>query len=373
MTSSHQTSAYEDLLTPPPKRAGGIKADYWAAGLVLGAGCLLVAIVPVGMALFAASGGKGYDPEFFRTVSCVGVTMLVAFLAVGIYGLSPQWKSVRYLRRKHRVVWDTIKRLADPEKGELHIEYTPELRVEDRTLFVASYRHRSDQKRLLPIATLLFDDQGRVIDNDEWFEKAYTTYNFGLFTSAKGQGHLDEWQRQNKRLLRKGLPKARTAIERNGSRFEELGAGKHFKQAIHGLTDFEAALREVDRFLEARQGYVKAVGYGHRPVYLYEDANRFERLGVALAKKLESEYGQGLRELSLTGEFLLHELEQHQSGWRNRKGLERALKIVAGSRLAIQKWIDDFGNEARVPPPSWQNYHDKTRAVRGQGVPVLLS
>jgi len=373
MTSSHQTSAYEDLLTPPPRRARGIKADYWAAALILGFFTLLILMVPVSSALFALSGGEGFDPEFFQTVGCIGVSVIGAGLATGFYILSPQWKSVRYLRRKHRVVWDSIKRLADPKKGELHIEYTPELKFEDRILFVASYRHRSDQKRLLPIATLLFDDQGRVIDNDEWFEKAYTTYNFGLFTSAKGQGLLDEWQRQNRRLLRKKLPKASAAIEHNGSRYEELGAGKHCLQAIHGMADFEAALREVDRFLDARQAYVKAVGYGHRPVYLYEDADRFERLSVAFAKKLESEYGQGLRELSLTGEFLLHELEQHQSGWRNRKALERALKLVAGSRLAIQKWIDDFGNEARVPPPSWQNYRNKTRAVRGLGVPVLSS
>jgi hypothetical protein len=243
MTSSHQTSAYEDLLTPPPKRAGGIKADYWAAALILGFFTFLILMVPVSTALFALTGGEGYDPEFYRTVGCIGVGAIGAGLAAGFYGLSPQWRSVRYLRRKHRVVWDTIKRLADREKGELHIEYTPELRVEDRTLFVASYRHRSDQKRLLPIATLLLDDKGRVIDNDEWFEKAYTTHNFGLFTSAKGQGLLDEWQRQNKRLLRRRLPKGRTAIERNGSKFGELGAGKHLQQAIQGLTGFEAALR----------------------------------------------------------------------------------------------------------------------------------
>ena len=373
MTSNQQAPRYEDLLAPPPRRARGIKADYWAAALVLGVFTLLILMVPISCALSALTGREGYDPELDRTVGCIGVGLLTAVLAGGIYGLSPQWRSVRYSRRKHRIVWDTIKRLADHEKGELHIEYTPELRVGDRTLFVASYRHRSDQKRLLPIATLLLDDQGRVIDNEEWFEKAYTTYNFGLFTSAKGQGLLDEWQRQNRRLLRKKLPKAMAAIERNGSRCEELGAGKHHQQAIHGMADFEAALQEVDRFLDARQGYVKAVGYGHRPVYLYEDADRFEQLSVAFAKKLESEYGQRLRELSLTGEFLLHELEQHQSGWRNRKALERALKLVAGSRLAIQKWIDDFGNEARVPPPSWQNYHNKTRAVRSQGVPVLSS
>jgi len=373
MTSSHQTSAYEDLLTPPPRRARGIKADYWVAALILGFFGLLVLMIPLGDTLFSLTGGEGYDPGFERNFGCLAVGLIGALFAAGIYGLSPQWKSVRYLRRKHRVVWDTIKRLADPVKGELHIEYTPELKVEERTLFVASYRHRSDQKRLLPIATLMFDDQGRVIDNDKLFEKAYTVYNFGLFNMGKAQGELDEWQRQNRRLLREKLPKARAAIEHNGSRFEELGAGKHLQQAIHGLTDFKAALREVDRFLEARQGYVKAVGYGHRPVYLYEDADRFERLSVAFAKKLEAEYGQGLRELSLTGEFLLHELEQHQSGWRNRKGLGRALKLVASSRLAIQKWIDDFGNEARVPPPSWQNYHNKTRAVRSQGVPVLSS
>jgi len=358
---------------PPPKRAGGIKADYWVAGLVLGAGCLLVSIAPVGIVLFAASGGEGYDPDFFRSVSCVGVTVLAAFLAVGIYGLSPQWRSVRYSRRKHRVVWDAIKRLADRERGELHIEFMPELNVEGRTLFVASYRHRLDRQRLIPIATLLLDDTGRVIENDELFEKAYTTYNFGLFTTAKGQTMLDEWQRKNRKLLKRKLPEVKRTIERSQARFEAVGAGDHSKRVIDGLGGFEAALREVDRFLEARQGYIKAVGYGHHPVFLYEDADRFERLSVAFAKKLGSEYGQRLQELSLTGEFLLGEFERHPGGWRNRKQLERALKLLAGSRLAIQKWIDDFGNEARVPEPSWKNYHEKLRAVRSQGVAVYSS
>ena len=268
------------------------------------------------------------------------------------------------------MVWDAIKRLADRERGELHIEFMPELNVEGRTLFVASYRHRLDRQRLIPIATLLFDDTGRVIENDELFEKAYTTYNFGLFTTAKGQTMLDEWQRKNRKLLKRKLPEVKRTIERSQARFEAVGAGDHSKRVIDGLGGFEAALREVDRFLEARQGYIKAVGYGHHPVFLYEDADRFERLSVAFAKKLGSEYGQRLQELSLTGEFLLGEFERHPGGWRNRKQLERALKLLAGSRLAIQKWIDDFGNEARVPEPSWKNYHEKLRAVRSQGVPV---
>ena len=370
MSPSQQAASYEDLLTPPPKRARGIKADYWAAGLILGFGCLMILIAPVGIALFVLSGGEGYDPGFYRNFLCVGGAVMGVFLAGGIYGLSPQWRSVRYSRRKHRVVWDAIKRLADGERGELHIEFMPELTVEDRTLFVASYRHRLDRQRLIPIATLLFDDTGRVIENDELFEKAYTTYNFGLFTTGKAQGMLDEWQRQNRKFLRRRLPKVNSAIERNRSRFVEVEVMTHVQQALEGLADFEEAMREVDRFLEARQGYVKAVGYGHHPVFLYEDADRFERLSVGFAKKLDSEYGQKLQELSLTGEFLLREFERHPGGWRNRKQLERALKLLAGSRFAIQKWIDDFGNEARVPEPSWKNYHEKLRAVRSQGVPV---
>jgi hypothetical protein len=370
MSPSEQVAIYEDLLKPPPKRASGIKADYWVAAIILGFFGLVVLSIPLASAIYALTGGEGYDARFEQTFGCISIGLATAILAAGIYGLSPQWRSVRYSRRKHRVVWDAIKRLADRERGELHIEFMPELTVEDRTLFVASYRHRLDRQALIPIATLLFDDQGRVIENDAVFEKAYTTYNFGLFTTGKAQGMLDEWQRQNRKLLKRKLPGAREAIERNQSGFEAVGAGNHSKQAIEGLSDFEEAMREVDRFLEARQGYVKAVGYGHHPVYLYEDADRFERLSVAFAKKLESAYGQRLQDLSLAGEFLLREFEQHPGGWRNRKQLERALKLLAGSRLAIQKWIDDFGNEARVPEPSWKNYHEKLRTVRSQGVPV---
>jgi len=369
MSPSQQAASYEDLLTPPPKRARGIKADYWVAALILGFFGLVVLSIPLASVFYALTGGTGFDAGFEQTFSCISIGLAAGVLAAGIYGLSPQWRSVRYSRRKHRIVWDAIKRLADPDRGELHIEFTPELRIEGRVFLVASYRHKLDRQRLLPIATLLFDDTGRVIENDELFEKTYTTYNFGLFTTGKAQGMLDEWQRQNKKLL-KNLPEAKRTVERSQARFEAVGAGNHSKQAVEGLSRFEAALREVDRFLEARQGYVKAVGYGHHPVFLYEDADRFERLSVAFAKKLGSEYGQKLQELSLTGEFLLREFERHPGGWRNRKQLERALKLLAGSRLAIQKWIDDFGNEARVPEPSWKNYHEKIRAVRSQGVPV---
>lgn len=129
----------------------------------------------------------------------------------------------------------------------------------------------------------------------------------------------------------------------------------------------------MERCLSARQGYAKAVGFGQHPVFHYEDADRFERMSIAFTDRLEVEFAPKLQELSLLGETLLHHFEHNREGWKNRNGLEDALRLVAASRLAIQKSIDDYGDETRVPDPTWNNYRNKTRAVRQQGVPVYSS
>jgi hypothetical protein len=44
------------------------------------------------------------------------------------------------------------------------------------------------------------------------------------------------------------------------------------------------------------------------------------------------------------------------------------LKLVV-VRLVIQKWIDDFGDEARAAA-GWSNYHAKLRSIRA-GCPSI--
>lgn len=370
MSTRYHAQEYEDLLTPPPKRAGGISSQYWGTTLVVGFGCLVVLLPIVGFAIYRAVGSAGFNSGFFRGFACFGGILIGLLMLGGVFGLSPQWRSVRYSRKRHGEVWDAIKSAADPARGERHIEFVPELHVGDRQLFIASYRHKNDRQRLVPIATILLDENGRILESDQLFEKAYVTYSFALFTTSKAQSLLDQWRRNTRKTLTKAIPRAKASILANMKRFSMIGEGVRAQQAAHDLATFSGAMTEVERFLEARQGYVKAVGYGQRPVYLFEDADRLDRLGEALGRKLESDYGQKLLDLSSIGESLTQVIESHPGGWRDRKALRRALTLVAGSRTAIQKWIDDFGDEVRVPEPTWKNYHNKTRWLRSQGIPV---
>jgi len=364
---------YEDLLTPPPRRARGIKSDYWLTGLVLGLGCFAFLAIPAAILFFRVLGGEGYDAGFFSSFFCIAAIVFLPLFLLALFALDPQFRSVRSSRRRYRNAWSAIKTLGDRMRDEVFNGYFPVLKVDGRALFVVSFRHRLDQQLMLPIATLLLDEEGRVIQNDQLFEKAYTVFNFALFTTAPSQARLDKWNQDVNKLHKKAIPHAAASLERNRPSFEQVGEGKHLQDAVEGLVTYLAAMEVVRRFLLARQAYVKAVGYGHGSEFLFEDADRFHRLSVAFAKKLEDEFGQPVQELSLVGEALLLRFQQTGPGWKQRKRLERALKLIAGSRVTIQRWIYDFGDEARVPQQSWENYHTKTKAVRAQGVPVYSS
>src|SRR4030067_1131155 len=77
-------------------------------------------------------------------------------------------------------VWQTIKALRDPSRGEVFNDFLPVLILGNRNLFVVSYRHRTDRHAQVPIATLLLDEQGQVLADDPLFEQAYTNFNFSL-------------------------------------------------------------------------------------------------------------------------------------------------------------------------------------------------
>ena len=371
MTVNQRSPTYEELLVPPPRRARGLKAEVYMAGVILVAGCLGVAS-PMGylQELLFGIPARQFDDTASQTTAFIIASLAGIVLLGGGFGFSPQFRTLPYTWRRYRKAWRAARALRDRSKGEASNYFLPALNVEGRKLFVVSYRHRLDHNEVRPIATLLLDVQGRLIVDDALFEKAYTTYNFALWATLKGQSTMDVWRRAGRKILNKRIPQARNMLEANRARFEEVGEKERLLQAIEGLEVLRSAVLEVDRFLSAGMGYVRATGYGQRPEYYYEDADRLERLGVAFGRKLEDEYGFALEEVSRLGKHLLFRLEALPEGWRERKRLIKGLQLLGGARLAIQRWIDDFGVEARVPPAAWENYHRKTKALRDSGTPV---
>ena len=372
MSVSPQSPSYEELLVPPPRRARGLKAEVWLAAVTLAWGCLIVAS-SMGYLQQILFGIPTHEQNKVASELLSYALVIVAGIVLlgGGFGFSPQFRTLGYARRHYRKAWRAARELRDRSKGEATNYFLPALNVEGRKLFVVSYRHRLDHKEVRPIATLLLDEQGRLTVDDALFEKAYTTYNFALWATLKGQSTMDVWRRAGRKILNKRIPQARNVLEANRARFEAIGEKERLRQAIEGLDVLRSAVLEVDRFLAARMGYVRATGYGQRPEYYYEEADRLERLGVAFGRKLEDEYGFALEEVSRLGKHLLFRLEALPEGWRERKRLIKGLQMLGGARLAIQRWIDDFGVEARVPPAAWENYHRKTKALQDSGTPAL--
>ena len=360
---------YEQLLSVPPPRKRWVKADVWVAVLILIMGAIAVG-QPLLWKLISSLGIQNSESLVKLSIYCSAILAGVVLIGGGLR-LNPQWRSVRLAKKRFPRVWRTIKALRDPSRGEVFNDFLPVLIMENRNLFVVSYRHRADRRAQIPIATLLLDEQGQVLAADPLFEQAYTTFNFALNATTPAQSRLDSMKRAGRKLLSKDIPRAASAFRRNQSRFEELGDARYLAAALEGLPVLEEAVRETDRFLAARAGYVRATGYGHSGEFHYEDADRFEQLGVAFARLLEERYAQPLQELSLRGAHLRQRVETQPTGWKDKKQLILALRLLADSRKAIQRWIDAYGSEARVPETTWTNYHEKLQRARAQGAAVL--
>ncbi|HKZ55198.1 MAG TPA: hypothetical protein VJ123_06940, partial [Anaerolineales bacterium] len=308
MTVNPQSLSYEELLVPPPRRARGLKAEAWLAAVILTVSCMAVSSPflagPLQEILFGIPRGV-YDRVASDLLGYAIFIIAGIVLLGGAFGFSPQFRTLPYTWRRYRKAWRAARGLRDQTKGEATNYFLPALNVEGRKLFVVSYRHRLDHKEVRPIATFLLDEHGRLIVDDALFEKAYTTYNFALWTTLKGQSTTDVWRRAGRKILNKHIPRARNVLEANRERFEEVGEKERLRQAIEGLDVLRSAVLEVDRFLSARMGYMRAAGYGQRPEYYYEEADRLERLGVAFGRKLEDEYGFALEEVSRLGKHLL--------------------------------------------------------------------
>ena len=366
---SENDNQYEEMLEVPARRTKWVKADTWLTLMILG----LLALIIVFAIIMGISPRQGF--EYGSPVSQIVVYLFAivgGILLIGVpLRLNPQWRSVRLAKKRFPRVWKSIKTLRDPSRGEVFNDFLPVLIVRNRNLFVVSYRHRVDRRVQIPVATLLFDEQGQVIADDQLFEEAYTTFNYALNATIPAQSRLDTMKRAGRKLMSKDIPRAADLLRRNQGRFENLGDARQLAAALEGLPVLEEMVRETDRFLAARTGYVRSTGYGHSGEFHYEDADRFEQLGVAFARLLEKRYAQPLQELSLRGEYLRQRVETQPTSWKDRKQLLLATRLLADSRKAIQRWIEAYGSEARVPETTWSNYHEKLGRVRAQGAAVV--
>jgi len=359
---------YEQLLSVPPPRKRWVKADVWVAVLILIMGAIAIG-QPLLWKLISSLGIQNSESLVKLSIYCSAILAGLVLIGGGLR-LNPQWRSVRLAKKRFPRVWQAIKALRDRSRGEVFNDFLPVLIVGNRTLLVVSYRHLVDRRAQIPIATLLLDEQGQVIADDQLFEQAYTTFNYALNATIPAQSRLDTMKRAGRKLVSKDIPRAANALRHNQHRFEILGDGKHLSAGLEGLPVLREMVQETDRFLAARAGYVRAAGYGHSGEFHYEDADRFEQLGVAFARLLEERYAQPLQELSLRGEYLRQRVETQPTGWKDKKQLLLATRLLADSRKAIQRWIDAYGAEARVPETTWTNYHEKLQRVRAQGTAV---
>jgi hypothetical protein len=287
----------------------------------------------------------------------------------GVMVMNPQFRTIWSSRLRYPKTWRAMQIFRDRAKGEAFNYYLPVLKVDARHLFIVFFRNQSDSRLMKPLATLLLDDAGRVMANDELLEKAYITYNLAIMTTSPAQTQLSAMRSSGQTLLKRHLPTALAKLDTNRLRFRELALGAQLDQALTQLAAFTAAVEEADRFLNAREGYLRAIGYGLGSEFLYSDAERMRQLSVAFVQKMRAEFDQPILELSLVAAFLQRQVETNPQGWQDRGQLQFALAFLAEARNALQTFYV-FEREARVPEEIWQSYHDKLAALKAKGIQV---
>jgi len=262
------------------------------------------------------------------------------------------------------------KELADQDRMEVIRDFLPLLMVEDRKIFYLAFII-SKEDFVEPTGIVIVNEEGRLLENDAWLEKATLTVGMGIKC-----GHLVQMNEMNKRrpmnnVINHLVPNAFRVLRRQGKAFRQHGAELLWKNILEEEEMLPTALRESSSIQEGEKAYRKAMGYAFALEFRYEDAEKLRALYLSYIRYMNAAFRQRIIALTANAEHLI-QIIQSDPEWSNKDVILRALAILAtAGPNGVLSWVWQREIEGMVTDDERRVFHEKTAYARGKGWPVV--
>jgi len=273
----------------------------------------------------------------------------------------------RYLRRHYPRVYKAI--LALREQGEKTSFNVPVLHIEGNTYFLVSYFFRQPWWQIRPWVKLrgwvVFDEQGRVIQDAAVFAKAFITMAYADIGAVEVQKRQTGELGELRFALRKYLPRAERLFQRRRRWFEENGLGYQWMEITSRFPLFYQAVKDAMAFYPVNDKFLEAIGYSFGYEFWYEDAVHMEKVRRAFGEYMRLRYKEELMTALLKLEEIWKALSQRRS-WTKYvlDMLGRSLKQV---------WqLTYYALDSGIPTMmEWEAYVTRVEIAKRKGLPLL--
>lgn len=194
-------------------------------------------------------------------------------------------RTKRWAKKHHPHIYKTIYRFQEKEKMDRMVVGPCLLKVEGKNYFLGPYvRQLWNEKQATITGYILLNDQGKLVDDELLFQKAFLTYAYSMIGAISGQNtEIGEiWTlTENTRTY---IPRAEKKLRNARKFFEQINHSADLEILLGYMPDLYEAAKDALTIYKGREKFRKAMGYSFGYEYLYEDALEEQKMREAFGK-----------------------------------------------------------------------------------------
>jgi hypothetical protein len=299
----------------------------------------------------------------------VGVVFTWFFWSLPAEFYDDRKRTYRHAKRYYPAVLRTLAGLREQDNKNPDL---PVLKIAGNKYFLIPfiYQHWWDPKPNAKFTGwILLDDLGKIIANDDLFEKAFLTYHYeslGAFTTQQ----LDGESRVLSNDLRYQLPQAKIFLHSQRAYFDQSGQLQDWQSLMDRIPILHEAGKDALSIYKGRENFRRAMGYSFGLEFDYEDALLEEQMNRAFSRYMLKAYGEQLDALRTSLTRLIQSVENQNGSGGKRLRLD-SLNQTQKTTLAISNLIVRMQQKGIPSQDDWVLYRAKLALAKERGFIIV--
>lgn len=282
-------------------------------------------------------------------------------------------RTYRHVKSKYPLVFRNLVPLQKKETKEFLFHSLPVLKIDGRKYFLAAYifQNRWELKPNVRFTGWLLQDAlGNIIADDNLFQKAFLTYNYGSLGAAEVQRFDGNEQRPLSNDLHYQLPQAETYLRSQHRYFDQKGQLQDWQNIMDRMPMLYQAGKDALSLYKGRENFRRSMGYSFGLEFEYEDALLEEQMDRTFSKYMQAAYGEQIEAIRASLTRLFQSLE-NDSGTAGKRLRLDALNKVQKTIGTIFSLIDRMQRGGIPSPEDWSLYRTKLALAKERGFVIV--